>query len=136
MNIQKQDGTVTGVNIDELDPGHYYKLPFFDCTPGAFQRLVFVKRQGVNYPGNTDSYPGTTLQCVLRACAYRVRYLNGQQSTVLNVLVLSCLLWALWLLEFRAARRKGRFYWHSLRFAGGAPLCPTCGHTDCHEHQP
>lgn len=133
------------VDIKELDPGHLYQLPLFDYDMFGYnprqllsdeeQYLQFMKREGPNYPGNTDSYSGTNLQSVLRACRLRLRYLNNQHRCVENYLVLACIAWAIWWLEFRAARRHGRLYWHAtFDYAFTASMCPTCGHTDCREH--
>lgn len=117
--------------MKEIDPGHHYRLLVLDGT--APQYLRFVKRTGAEYPGNFGFYQGTNLQSVLRACRARTMYLQGQQWCIENVFVVMFVSLCLWLLEFRAGRRHGRWYWHSTRFAGTAPMCPTCGHTDC-EH--
>lgn len=116
-----------------IDPGHHYELATLD---GGFpQQLVFVKRHSVEepwrYPGNYESHPGTTLQNVMRALLERLRYLQGQIWAPENALIIGGLRLSLWLLEFRAARRHNRSYWHGLRFAEHAPMCAKCGHTDC-----
>jgi len=86
------------------------------------------------FPGNTNSYPGTTLQSVIRCLTNRVRYLQNQVWAIENVIILFLLRSCLWLLEFRAARRHHGFYWHGLDYAELHPMCSTCGHTQC-EHQ-
>lgn len=128
------------VDIKELDAGHSYQLPVFDRSPssvifGPDQFLYFAKRVGANYPGNMSAYPGTNLQSVLRACLWRLEYLDHQRWSHFNMCVAWCLMWALWWLEVRAARQHGRWYWHGPSFALTAPMCPTCGHTDCREHK-
>lgn len=117
------------------DAGHRYDL--FAIDGEHKQELRFVKRFDLDrpwkYPGNTSAYPGTTLQGVLRVLLDRFAYLQGQIRSpynTINIFILRC---SLWLLEFRAARRHGRSYWHGIMFASTAPMCPTCGHTVC-EH--
>lgn len=116
-----------------LDKGHDYVLLALD---GDFhQTLRFVKRMdhdGRNrYPGNTIQYPGTTMQSVIRCLLERLRYLQWQVWSIENAIVILALKLALWLFEFRAARRHGKFYFHSLKFAEHAPMCVCCGHTVC-----
>lgn len=60
-----------------IDPGHHYGLAVLDGEPNGSESLLFVKRQGEKYPGNTFHHHGTTLQEVLRACCERLRYVNG-----------------------------------------------------------
>jgi hypothetical protein len=116
-----------------LDDGHKYELATLD---GGFpQQLTFVKRHSVEepdkFPGNFNSYPGTTLQNVIRALLNRMRYLNGQVWSFENTFILCFLKVSLWLLEFRAARRHGKFYLRGLDFAENEPMCVKCGHTFC-----
>lgn len=117
-----------------IDPGHRYLLLSLDG--GEPQELVFVKRCNPpeRYPGNTNAHPGTTLQAVIRCLIERFHYLQGQFWCVENWIAIRLLMFVLWLLEFRAARRHGLSYWHSPHFATYAPLCPQCGHTQCHHH--
>lgn len=120
-----------------LDPGHKYLLPSLDGI--APQTLTFVKRCDIRnphrFPGNTNSYPGTTIQNVLRALLKRLRYLQRQVWCVENVIIIYAIRVSLWLMEFRASRRHGKLYLHSLPFAEKAQMCPLCFHTDCH-HTP
>src|SRR5687768_16784057 len=92
-----------------LDKGHEYELGSLDGD--YVQRLRFVKRYDPvdpsKFPGNVNSYPGTTLQMVIRALLNRVRYLQGQKWCVENVLITFFLRASVWLLELRAARRHG-----------------------------
>jgi hypothetical protein len=116
-----------------IDSGHTYKLLTLDGTDE--QTLTFVKRHSVlephKYPGNYESYPGTTLQSVIRALLERFRYLNNQIWSVCNVVCILCLKLCLWLLEFRAAFRHKKMYWHGLKFSEKTSMCPVCGHTIC-----
>lgn len=117
------------------DPGHRYELMAIDGD--CDQILQFVKREDrdhpTKYPRNEGFYPGTTLQCVIRVLADRIRYLNGQKACIENHVILFLLQSCLWLLEKRAARRHGRPYNYSPEFSMTAPLCDVCGHTVC-EH--
>lgn len=122
-----------------LDPGHTYELLVLD-DHARRMGLRFVKRYDrddpTRFPGNTFSYPGTTLQSVIRCLLERMRYLNNQIECKENALIIFFLRLCLWLLEFRAARRHGRTYFKSLDFAEFQPMCPKCGHTLCkHENK-
>ncbi len=121
-----------------IDPGHKYCLLTLD---GDFeQTLTFVKRCDLahpeKYPGNFDAYAGTTLQSVLRACCERVRYLQNQIPCWNNTLILRLLQISIWLLERRAAKRHKRPYAHGLTYAEKQAMCPKCGHTGDHYHEP
>jgi len=118
-----------------IDPGHHYQLLVLDGFSNDERDLQFVKRcdraRPERYPGNTNSYPGTTLQSVIRCLIERLHYLQGQVWCLENWVILRALGLALWLLEFRAARRHKRFYWHGPKFATTARMCSMCGHTQC-----
>lgn len=122
-----------------VDPGHMYTLPSFDWKDGHQKRqvLTFVKRCDIHnpsrYPGNKGSYPGTTLQMVIRALLDRVQYLQKQKWCIENVMVSFLLMLLLWMLEERAARRHGLMYLHGLHFASYEPVCLKCGHTICRD---
>jgi hypothetical protein len=135
MNTASTPETVKGGPFGVIDPGHRYHLLTLDGP--LDQRLQFVKRCDMErperFPGNTNSYPGTTIQSVIRCLVDRLDYLQGQVRCKENAVILGFLRSCLWLLEFRAARRHGRNYWHGLRFAAESPMCPKCGHTAC-EH--
>lgn len=113
-----------------LDPGHRYVLLTLDGD--LEQTLTFVKRCGPNFPGNADSYQGTTLQSVLRACLDRLTYLQGQIPCEENVAIARNLQDCLFLLEHRAMRRHrlmaSTLTQHAARFD---PMCPECGHVRC-----
>jgi hypothetical protein len=99
--------------------------------------LRFVKRVDPDrpwrFPGNTNAHSGTTMQSVIRALLERLKYLQNQVWALENVPIIFALRCSLWLLEFRAARRHHRCYWHGFTFAETSQLCPRCGHTTC-EH--
>lgn len=120
-----------------LDPGHRYLLKSLDGWQ-PHRMLQFVKRcdpeHPERYPGNVDAYPGATLQDVLRACLERTRYLQRQIWCLENLGILAGLKLGVWLLEFRAARRRGYLYLHGPKFAETSPMCPQGGHTDCRKH--
>lgn len=119
-----------------IDPGHRYQLESLDGD--HHQVLQFVKRcdpeKPWRFPGNTNSYPGATLQMVIRVLISRIGYLQNQIWCLENWAIIKLLCMVLWMLEFRAARRHGQPYWHGLRYAAESPICPKCGHTVC-EHQ-
>lgn len=112
-----------------LDAGHDYELLTLDG--GVGMRLTFVKRTGAGYPGNLSAYPGTTLQSVLRCCLDRIIYLQNQKPCLENIVIRQFLRWAIWLLEFRGARRHGKIYFHGYSYATTQPMCGHCGHTFC-----
>ncbi len=116
-----------------LDTGHAYLLDSLDG--GDPIRLTFVKREGVGFPFNRGSNPGTNVQEVLRALIERTEYLNRQIPCAETESAASCLKTALLLFEVRAARRHGRTLdlasaWDLCRL----PTCPTCGHVVCSGH--
>jgi hypothetical protein len=117
-----------------IDPGHRYELSSLD---GDYrQELTFVKRcdrlNPGKYPGNTDSYPGTTIQEVLRALIDRLNYVHNQIPCLENQFIVSMLRQCLYLLEVRAKRRKGKV----LEPPETEPIesletCTSCGHVVC-----
>ena len=130
--------------VKVYDKGHEYELLILDRSKREelLKRyepdiLRFVKRCDLEnphrFPGNTNSYPGTTVQSVLRCLLERMRYLQNQHWCVENVFVIALFRFANWLMEFRAARRHGRTYFKTLNFAEFAQMCRKCGHTVC-EH--
>lgn len=116
-----------------LDQGHKYELATLDG--GLPQTLTFVKRHDEEnpqkYPGNENSYPGTTMQNVIRALLNRFRYVNKQHGCLENIIAIQCLRFTLWLLEFRAARRHRKLLLKSFSFVEFKPMCIKCGHTFC-----
>jgi len=117
-----------------IDVGHKYELL---CLDGSKKQVLqFVKRfdkDPSKFPGNTNSYPGTTMQDVLQCLCNRIRYLQNQIPCVENELILNKFQECLFLLEQRAARRHGiAMPSVSLEWFEFAHLCPKCGHTTCH----
>jgi len=118
-----------------LDPGHQYELLTLDGE--LSQTLTFVKRMDAEhperFPGNTNAYPGTTLQSVIRCLIERIDYLQNQIPDVNNLVIREMFLRQLWLLEERAARRHGYSFPYFPREMAELPMCPHCGHVICHE---
>jgi hypothetical protein len=114
-----------------LDPGHLYELPVLDGDKPEILR--FVKRcfPAHLYPGNTSAYPGTTSQQVIKALLDRAHYVQGQFWCIENALVSICLRIAFWALEFRAARRHGKFPHWNFWTAIYQHACPHCLHLRC-----
>lgn len=127
-NAEPALAPVSLLGVRTLDAGHLYELGSLDGQ--CQQTLRFVKRCDLSNPkryhGNTNSYPGATLQIVVRALLARVGYLQGQIWCPENWIAAKLMQTAVWLWEFRAARRHGRSYWHGLRFATEAPICGKC----------
>ncbi len=117
-----------------IDPGHKYELDCLD-SPDPFI-LHFVKREGEKYPGNVGSYPGPTMQEVLRALLDRLDYVNGQVPTKENNYVRENMIDALWWLEERHARINNRTLKDMPIKASILlePTCRVCGHVRCEEH--
>lgn len=118
-----------------IDNGHKYKLLTLDGKLN--QTLTFVKRHDPEdpsrFPGNTGSYPGTTLQSVLRVCLDRMNYLNKQIPCDQNIQIINNIQNSIFLLEVRAAQRHGlNPNCISQYDACFGPMCETCGHTKCH----
>lgn len=115
-----------------IDSGHKYALLTIDGE--RQQTLTFVKRhdpeRSERFPGNTESYQGTILQSVLRACVDRVRYLNNQIPCAENPQIIERLEKCIYFLEIRAARRHG-VRSPTIEEACSAPMCPKCGHVVC-----
>ncbi len=119
-----------------LDPGHTYWLDMLDTN--ADQRhgteiLTFVKREGPRYPGNASHYPGTNCQEVIRALIARVQHLDSQAADPHNPQIIRHLREALWLFEFRAAKKYGRALptLDELGSIEDEPACPGCAHIRC-----
>ena len=117
-----------------LDKGHQYELASFDG--GTTQVLTFVKRNQPpgKYPGNTDAYPGTQTQEVLRALIDRAKYVNAQTPCMETTSSIDLLRQVLYLYESRHAHR------HQLSLPSSlssnieeVPFCVSCGHLVCAE---
>ena len=121
------------MELEIIDPGHKYRLPSLD---GPWpQILTFVKRfdpaDPSKFPGNTDAYPGTTLQSVIRVLIDRIDYLQNQVPHGNNGVVRMQLVNSLWLLEDRAAERHGYSFDYRPEDMLEMPMCPHCGHVVC-----
>ena len=121
-----------------IDPGHHYELLTLDDNKMArVQLLRFVKRcdpcHPEKYPGNTNAYPGTTMQSVIRCLIDRIDYLQNQIPHPNNLAVRQMFLNQLWLLEERAAERHGYDFDYRPEDMNVMPMCPHCGHVVCPE---
>jgi hypothetical protein len=125
-----------------LDPGHTYEVDIYD-EPGFTSPnvITFMKREGENYPGNKDSYPGTNCQELIRVLIDRLKYLNNQIPCPENKDALQYLRQALLSFEIRAAKRHQLFKggnWMSMQIIETLPVCHICGHIidlACKGHQ-
>jgi len=129
---------ISAINMKVIDPGHMYKIDMLDGylnDPSNF--LVFVKRNNPpeKYPGNLNSYPGTTIQEVLRALINRIKYLQNQKGCEEDVILLNIFREGILLLEQRNAREKGRGLLVPTDIViEDIPTCPECLHIGCQEH--
>lgn len=119
--------------MKEADPGHSYELDSYDG--GVPKSLVFMKRKGPKYPGNTDSYSGTNCQEVLRALIARVKYLDCQISCPENQIILNSLRDSINAFEIRAAKRHRRDLNLTKEFIEDEEHCSICGHISCLGHK-
>ncbi len=112
-----------------VDPGHEYLL---DALDGEQEnRLVFVKREGPNYPGNLGHHAGTTMQEVLRALVDRAVYVNSQIPSAHTQAAIYYMKSAIFEFENRAAKRHGRAA-PDIENAVYGEKCKKCGHIGCH----
>lgn len=115
-----------------IDPGHAYELDILDGDRRFPETLIFVKREGENYPGNVGHHPGTNLQEVLRVLIDRVKYLDTQIANRRNQTVLYCLRSSIFELEMRAAERHNRVLpLFNMDRIEEMPTCEFCGHISC-----
>lgn len=114
--------------MNVIDPGHTYDLDHLDGS--GVSRLVFVKREGVGYPGNVGSYEGTNMQEVLRAVIDRLKYLDCQIPDPRNGATIDDLRSAIRRLEERAADRHGRPFEFDEPIEYD-PACEFCRHIGC-----
>lgn len=117
--------------MNVVDPGHEYLLDSLDGE--QINHLIFVKREGVNYPGNVGHHPGTTMQEVLRALIHRAAYVNNQiwcEETEQAIMHMEA---AVLVLEIRAAKRHSRSLDAVPRqhVISGEGKCQKCGHVGC-----
>ena len=121
-------------------PGHVYHCEIYDIPAGGMAPVIwigFMRRTGLNYPGNESTSSGTNCQEVLRVLIDRVQYLQAQKPCPENESILYNLRDALYLFESRAKRLKGKHLEFSLKFRDieRIPTCPVCGHILCEEHK-
>lgn len=114
-----------------LDAGHKFELATFDG--GEPQVLTFVKRNDPpeKYPGNSDAYPGTQVQEVLRALIERGLYLETQIPCRETRLLIENCRDSIWLLESRHAQRHGGRLVLARDGIEETPVCSDCGHILC-----
>lgn len=118
--------------MEVIDPGHFYSLKSFDSlTSDPAEYLIFVKREGENYPGNEGAHRGTTSQEVLRALIERSEYVNNQKPCAETEAAIGLLKAALLLFELRAARYHERFLDLPLEEVINGTTCSKCGHSGC-----
>lgn len=113
-----------------VDAGHHYLINGFDG--GKPQDIIFMKREGDNFPFNDGSNGGTNCQEVIRVLIDRTRYLNNQKPCAETEAALHALEAALMFYEMRAARLHGRSL--NLRSPSDLvwmPPCKDCGHIGC-----
>lgn len=113
-----------------LDPGHAYLIESLEG--GGTQTIYFVKRQGENYPGNTDHHDGPITQEFLRAIIDRCKYMRDQGGCVETDIIIDSLRTAIMAFEVRAARCRGTsIELKTLNGIENEPTCPICGHIQC-----
>ena len=116
--------------MEIIDLGHRFLLQSYDG--GEPQLLVFMKREGKEYPFNVGQHSGTNCQEVIRALIERVKYLQHQVACDENEQIIQHLRESLRLFEDRAAQRRGqtlpRFVIEDFELL---PTCHQCGHVAC-----
>jgi len=125
-----------GEFMEVIDAGHKYKLKELDANEGQDRSvLTFVKRcdPPEKYPGNSNSYPGTTIQEVLRALIDRCKYVDNQIPCYQTKWCITLFRNAIWLLEKRAAERHRRTLVSTKQDIENEPTCNLCGHIQCEE---
>ena len=120
-----------------IDPGHEYILEGVG-TENLTQKIIFVKNEGKQYPGNVGCHGGVLTQELLRVIIDRTKYLNAQGSCMETEHALAAIRQALAWYEVRAARCRGTHIVGSHSDAlDDAHRCAFCGHNQCHriEHE-
>lgn len=120
-----------------IDPGHKYALRHIDGD--GEEIITYVKREGLGYPGNVGSHPGTILQEEIRAQIHRMKCLDHQKPHWRNKMIIDHFRRIMENLELRAAERHNRSPHTVMKFvdyANGphiedAPYCDKCGHVGC-----
>lgn len=115
-----------------VDPGHGFKLKNLDSTPDSeYEMLIYVKREGINYPGNVGHYPGTTMQEICRAQISRAFYVNNQIPSEETRFFIKLQRESILALERRAAQRHGRVLKNVREDIENESVCFKCGHIQC-----
>lgn len=127
--------------MEIIDPGHIYKAQNLDTDKfepgyGADNIIAFVKREGNNYPGNTDSHSGTIIQELMRISIDRLKYVDNQHQDNRNYYSIEHLREVICLLEERAAERHNLSHELELLLQEKEepetlPTCNHCGHIVC-----
>lgn len=115
--------------MEILDNGHVFLLKSYDGFRSIL--LVFMKREGIDYPNNVGHYPGTNCQEVLRALIARVQYLQHQIWCWHNWIMIKLLRITIWLFERRAAKRHKRKIPFFIPNIEELATCIVCGHIYC-----
>lgn len=102
--------------MKEYVSGHVYYVDELSseekgCIARNNQKISFVCRFGDKYPGNLlkNKSNGTNCQELIRVLIARLFYLQNQKFCIENVICVWLLRVVLWLFEFRAMRKKGKF---------------------------
>ena len=112
-------------------PGHRYAV--LRQYNEGYEQISFPMRHSDPFTSHVNTFPGTTVQAILRVCIDRLQYMGRHGERKLHKGVVGLLTLALWIMEYRAAKQKGKAYPYSLQFALRSPVCPVCGKTSCRD---
>jgi hypothetical protein len=124
-----------------LDLGHDYLLDSYDGEVEV--RITFVKRNNPpeKYPGNSNAYPGTQMQDVLRVLLDRCKYVNFQSIVRIGTpcqetdMAISMMRHIIWILESRVRRVRKQPPLNTLSHEiEKIEVCRECGHILCLDH--
>ena len=116
------------------DPGHHYLLGYLDQedkNKTAYGEVIYVKREGENYPGNVGHHQGTTMQETLRANIHRALYVNNQKPNRHTMNGIKHMRLAILDFETRSAEIHGRELKNVREDIENEPTCQGCGHIQC-----
>ena len=91
-------------DVEELEPGHIYRLPWLEADGHEVLRFVRRSSRAIDY--GDGEHPGTNSQRVMRALIARGEYLNSVLPSVETMDANWYLRMALFCYEARAWRRK------------------------------
>lgn len=119
--------------MKEVDPGHAYLPQTLDGEQCPM--IVFVKREGPRYPGNSGHHSGTNLQETWRIGISRLNYLQQQEPCKENITIIRMLRDCIRLLEYRAAKRHNleppeELSMECIELAVACEFCGHIGHTE------